>query len=72
MQSFDVCDAINDRVLIMGPEGTIVIPYEWGLAGPGGAWFRLHPAKDVPESYVAEAENCIRQNRDVVSLRIVR
>ncbi len=72
MQSFDICDAQNDRVLVIGPEGTVEIPYEWGLAGPDGAWFKLKPSASVSEAYVAEAKACLRRNRDVVQLKVER
>jgi len=70
MISYDICDAKTDRVLVIGPEGTIEIPYEWGLAGADGAWFRLKPKPNTPNSYVAEAKKCLRKNRDVVSLSV--
>lgn len=72
MHSFDICDARNDRVLIMGPKGTIEIPYDWGFAGPAGAWFRLRPTPETPEEYIAEAKNCLRRDRDVVSLSVCK
>jgi len=70
MQSFDLCDGRGDHVLIMGPEGTIEIPYDWGLAGPAGAWFRLRPERTVSPAYIEEAKACLRRNRDVVSLSV--
>jgi len=72
MQSFDICDAKDDHVLVMGPQGTFKIPYEWGLAGCDGAWFRLAPSRDVPIEYVAEAKQCLYRNRDVVTLTVQR
>lgn len=72
MISYDVCDAIRDRVLVMGPCGTMEIPYDWWFSGPDGAGFKLLPAENVPDSYVAEAKACLRRNRDVVSIRVVR
>jgi hypothetical protein len=70
MQSFDVCDGKADRVIVLGPEGTKEIPYSWGLAGPGGAWFILRPERSVSTAYIEEAKSCLRRNRDVVSLSV--
>ena len=68
--SYDISETRRDYVLVVGPQGTREIPYEWGFAGAAGAWFRLQPAADMPESYVAEAKQCLRRNRDVVSLSV--
>jgi hypothetical protein len=72
MISHDISEPRRDYVLVIGPKGAIEINYEWGLAGPGGAWFRLEPKADTPEEYIAEAQSCLRRNRDVVSLSVRR
>lgn len=70
VRTFDICDAKNDRVVIIGPFGTIEIPYSWELAGAAGASFVLKPIKDTLPLYVELAKSCLRTNRDVVSLRV--
>ena len=70
MRSWDICDAVRDRVIVCGPAGSFEIPYNWGLAGADGAYFVLRPADNIPASYVAEAKACLRRNRDVVSVRV--
>jgi hypothetical protein len=72
MKSFDVCDAKNDMVIVLGPEGTVKIPYQWGLAGRDGAWFRLQPPKGTSIEYIIEAKRCLYINRDVVTLTVER
>lgn len=46
--------------------------YDWGLAGPGGAWFTLIRTPDITVEQLKAAEAEIRRNRDVVRLNWLR
>jgi hypothetical protein len=48
------------------------IAYEWGLAGPDGAWFELLVEPHHNEGDVRYARHWLRNNHDVVSIKIVR
>jgi len=45
------------------------VPYDWGLQGPGGAWFLLLRFPTTTEQELREAKHRIRAKRDVVSMR---
>ena len=42
--------------------------YDWGLAGPGGAWFTLIKTPDITAEQVKRAAREIRINRDCIRL----
>ena len=48
------------------------VVYDWGLAGPGGAWFTLYREKHHTNEDMKKAASCLRNERDVVSLNIRR
>ena len=61
-----------DCVTVIDETKIIEIPYDWGLAGPGGAWFILRPAHDVAKEHIEEAKSCLRRSQDVVSISVQR
>jgi hypothetical protein len=74
MKSFN-CYGIRgepDRVVVVSPDGIVDVPYDWGLAGPGGAWFKLKPFAGTTDAVVEEAKHCLRASQDVVSLSVER
>ncbi len=48
------------------------VPYEWGLAGPDGAWFNLIKLPDTTEEQIKCAKFRLRTDRDVVSISVLR
>jgi len=46
------------------------VAYDWGLAGPGGAWFVLFCESHHTKEDMKQAEHCLKRDRDVVSLEI--
>lgn len=46
--------------------------YDWGLQGPGGAWFLMIRLPDTTERALREAKNRIRAASDVVSMRTLK
>jgi len=46
--------------------------YDWGLAGPGGAWFTLIGLPDISRSELTAAAHELRRSRDVVRLNKLR
>ena len=45
------------------------IPFDWGLAGPDGAWYTLFPRKGDD---VMTAKRWLRNTQDVVSFHVER
>lgn len=48
------------------------VAYNWGLAGPGGAWFVLFREPHHTDKDMEDAKHYLKQERDVVSIRIKR
>ena len=48
------------------------VAYDWGLAGPSGAWFVLFREPHHTDKDMEDAKHNLYQERDVVSLRIRR
>jgi len=48
------------------------IPYDWGLAGPGGAWYTLLCFAEESAEKVAAAKDWIRRSFDVVRFSVQR
>ena len=48
------------------------ITYDWELAGPGGASFRLHVWPGTPEDDVKAAVRYLRNSQDVVTMYVLR
>lgn len=46
--------------------------YDWGLAGPDGAWFALIALPGTSDDDIALAKRVIRQRDDVVRFYVVR
>jgi len=47
------------------------VAYEWGLAGPGGGWFRLLPVRGKHTAQdVAQAKVELRMKQDVIQLMV--
>ena len=46
------------------------IEYGWGLANSQGAWFVLFPDKNHTNDDIKTAKQLIRNNQDVVSMRV--
>ena len=45
--------------------------YEWGLAGPNGAWYELFQWPENSDADVKAAEGKLRREQDVVRLRVI-
>ena len=54
------CDSVNG------------IPYEWGLAGPEGAWFTLIALPGTTVAEIDAAKRELRATRDVVRVRTLK
>lgn len=48
------------------------IRYEWGFAGPDGAWYVLYPTKDQNGEMVKAAKRWLWFMHDVVCINTVR
>lgn len=48
------------------------VPYDWGLAGPQGAWYTLIQYPDITTKELVEAKRYIRRSFDCVNLRVLR
>jgi hypothetical protein len=48
------------------------VAYDWGLAGPSGAWFVLYKEGHHTDDDMWDAARELRRERDVVSLRVRR
>jgi len=48
------------------------VVYDWGMAGPDGAWFTLFREEHHTNEDMQEAIRYLRNERDVVSLNIRR
>ena len=48
------------------------VAYDWGLAGPAGAWFVLFREKHHTTEDMKKATQYLKRNRDVVSLKTTR
>ncbi len=44
------------------------IVFDWGLAGPNGAWFLLFKEPQHTKDDIDRAKHWLRQRRDVVSI----
>jgi hypothetical protein len=51
------------------PNGVV---YDWGLAGPGGAWFNLFREPHHTQEDIDKAKRHLRNERDVVSIKVRR
>lgn len=48
------------------------VAFNWGYAGPHGAWFTLLRMPEHTDEDIERAKRYLRNERDVVSLRIAR
>lgn len=48
------------------------VAFNWGYAGPHGAWFTLLRMPEYTDEDIERAKRYLRNERDVVSLRIAR
>lgn len=55
-----------------GQETKSGVAFDWGLAGPGGAYFILIREPHHTDADIESAKNELRGSRDVVSLRVER
>lgn len=46
--------------------------YDWGLAGPDGAWYELFQWDENSNEDVKAAEDKLRREQDVVRLRVIQ
>jgi hypothetical protein len=46
------------------------VVFDWGLAGPGGAWFTLFKEKHHTEEDIKQAKHYLHAKRDVVDLYV--
>jgi len=46
--------------------------YDWGLAGPDGAWYTVIKTPDITTEQVKEAKRQIRRDGDVVTMSVLR
>jgi hypothetical protein len=61
-----------DMVRIWPDQQTYGIRYDWGLAGPDGAWFCLYPMPATSKETIERAKAHLRATQDVVSLHVTR
>lgn len=52
----------NESIIVNGK----AIYYTWGLAGPGGAWFRLFQMPGITKEDIRIAKQKLRHSQDVV------
>ena len=46
------------------------VAYDWGLAGPGGGWFRLLREPHHTDADITTAKHQLRASQDVVQLEV--
>lgn len=60
--------AERDRIIAFGDVTTNGIPYDWGLAGPDGAWYTLLVNSEHTDSDIKKAAVELFMQQDVVGL----
>ena len=65
----DYAEAISLYPDCVTPNG---VAYDWELAGPGGASFRLHQWPNINKEQIDEAKRYLKRTQDVVRLVVLK
>lgn len=65
----EYAEAIRYNTCDVTPQG---IPYDWELAGPDGASFRLHLLRNETKEQIDEAVRFLRNTQDVVRIILLK